>query len=467
MGKKSKKQSNTSATAPTTSNGGSNAIPGPSNTGNVKSNTTTEAENVVPMEVSDQEYQDLVAMAAELSENEAKIEWLECARYGEVDAIRALVNRFPSLLDHVDDKSGNTALHMCAANGHVSVAKLLLSRNHAHKRNLAGNTPLHWAASNGQTLMVEYLTKQEKESIDVLEKNEFGRSALTEGFTSQQEDVVKALLEHDSASEEKLLSTSGGGGGNKNGTQSTGDNGDEDDNTPTSIVHSLFDKENPLKIRELAMANADNPFADVDRPDQDTTGFSIWSASLVLAQWMKTKSIWNDASVLELGAGCGVPGLAVAMAKPHPRHVYVTDLNPQTVDNVKHNIALNNLENLSSAIRIDWEDKSTWPSESLDYVIGSDLIYQSSLVPLLVSVIMDLLKPGGTFFYVAPDTGRDGLDDFVQEMKQRCPHWKGHVAPMDYHKNPLTSGDDEECFLHFQELSSLTYILHEFQVPIE
>jgi hypothetical protein len=34
------------------------------------------------------------------------------------------------------------------------------------------------------------------------------------------------------------------------------------------------------------MKNADNPFADDERPDQDTTGLSIWSASLVCAQWM-------------------------------------------------------------------------------------------------------------------------------------------------------------------------------------
>ena len=453
MGKKSKKPSSTSKNGNASAIQQNMGIKPDSGTANVEDRN--EETGTVPMEVSDQEYQDLVSMAAELSEQEAQVEWLECARYGEVDAIRALVNRFPSLIDYVDDKSGNTALHMCAANGHVSVAKLLLSKNHGHKRNSAGNTPLHWAASNGQTAMVQYLTQQGKETIDVLEKNDFGRSALTEGFTSQEEEVVKALLEHDSASEEKLLSTSSSAG--KNDVQTT--------DVPTSIVHNLFDKERPLKIRELAMANADNPFADVDRPDQDTTGFSIWSASLVLAQWVKTQARWADASVLELGAGCGVPGLAVAMANPPPKHVYLTDLNPQTVDNLKHNVELNNLGHASSAIRIDWEDKSTWPKESLDYVIGSDLIYQSSLVPLLVDVIIGLLKPGGTFFYVAPDNGRDGLDDFVHEMKRLCPDWKEQVAPKEYHNNPLTNDDDEECFLHFQELSSLTYILHEFPVP--
>jgi SAM-dependent methyltransferase len=398
----------------------------------------------VPMEVSEEEYDELVAQVAELSEHEAQDEWLECARYGEVDTIRALVQRFPSLVEHADTTSKNSALHMAAANGHVSLAKLLLMHKHIFTKNEAGNTPLHWAASNGQSEMVEFLTNQKDFEVDVLDRNDFGRSALTEGFTSQKEGVVTALLEHDSASEEKLLSTSGKSG--------------------SSIVHKFFNKEQPLLIRELAIANADNPFADTDRPDQDTTGFSIWSASLVLARWMNTKQ-WDNASVLELGAGCGVPGLAVALSNPPPKQVYVTDLNPQTVDNLNFNIYQNKFSNVE-AICMDWEDRSTWPKETLEYVIGSDLIYQASLVPLLVNVVLGLLQPGGFFYYVAPNYGRDGLDDFIQCMKSKCPEWKEEVADKEYHANPLTNEDDDECFLHFQELSSLTFMLYEFRKPL-
>jgi predicted nicotinamide N-methyase len=405
----------------------------------------SETKLEVPMEVSIEEYQELVAQAASLSEQEAKEEWLECARFGELDSIRALAARFPTLVEHADINSGNTALHMAAANGHVSVAKLLISNNHIFTKNQSGNTPLHWAASNGQAEMVEFLTHQDKIDIDVLDKNTFGRSALTEGFQSEKEGVVTALLEHDSATEEKLLSTAGG--------------------SSTSIVHKMFNKEKPLLIRELAISNADNPFADTERPDQDTTGFSIWSASLVLARWMNTKT-WANTSVLELGAGCGVPGLAVAVVTPAPEQVYITDLNPETVDNLKHNIELNKLEN-TQAMCMDWEDRSTWPKEPLEYVIGSDLIYQSSLVPLLVSVVLGLLKPSGVFYYVAPDYGRDGLDEFIQEMKRKCPGWKEEVASKDYHTNPLTNEDEDECFLHFQELSTLTYMLYEFRKPAE
>jgi len=417
--------------------------------------TTTKDSHSVqvipPKEISEQEYEDLVSQVTVLSLQEAQDEWMESCRYGELDVVRALVEKFPSLVEFVQSETGNSGLHMASANGHTSVVKLLiLGHRHPFSKNNAGNSPLHWAAANGQAEVVEFLTTQTIVSVDVLEKNQFGRSALTEGFTSQKEDVVKSLLEHDSATEEKLLSTD--------------DNGN--DGKHMEHVHSFFNKQKPLKIRELAMKNADNPFADTERPDQDTTGLSIWSASLVMARWMQTKNEWwKDSTVLELGSGCGVPGLAVASSSARPSQVYVTDLNPQTVENLQHNVELNGFQDFVKASCMDWSDESTWPKERVDFVIGSDLIYQKSLVPLLISVVMGTIKPGGKFLYVAPDTGRDGMDLFIEAMKSKCPGWTENIAPQEYHANPLTNEDDEECFLHFQELSYLTYILYEFSIP--
>jgi len=403
----------------------------------------SEHENLdSPMEMTVEEYKDMIEQVAELSELEAREEWLESCRFGEIDILRILLRRFPSIIDHQHEETGNTGLHMAAANGHVHIAKmLLLNFNHGFSKNKSGNTPLHFSAINAQAEMTEFLTTQKRHVVDVLEKNNFGRSALTEGFTSQNEGVIKAILEHDSATEEKLLSTDG--------------------KETTHHIHEFFDDATkPLKIRELAITNADNPFADSERPDQDTTGLSIWSAALILARWMRTMN-WADVTVIELGAGCGVPGLAVAATSPPPTQVFVTDLNPQSVENLQHNVELNELTN-TKAIVMDWIDESSWPSEKLDFVIGSDLIYQKSLVPLLVSVVQGLLKPSGKFFYVAPVTGRDGLEEFIDSMKAVCTDYNMQIAPQEYHANPLTSGDDDECFLHFQELSSLTYCLHEF-----
>mmetsp|Transcript_26134 Transcript_26134/g.71678 ORF Transcript_26134/g.71678 Transcript_26134/m.71678 type:complete len:464 (+) Transcript_26134:222-1613(+) len=435
-------------------------------------NDDDDDDSVVPMEVSREEYQELLSQAKELTLEEAQQEWMDSCRYGDVDIVRALAENFPSaketLVGFVQPGTGNTGLHMASANGHLNIVKLLV-RNHGHSfsKNSSGNTPLHWAAANGQASVVGFWTSQRIVEVDVLEKNHHGRSALTEGFTSENQDVVEALLEHDSATEEKLLSTSGG----PNGTAAAGDNGEEQEPPIDSHIHSFFDQEKPLKIRELAMKNADNPFADTDRPDQDTTGLSIWSASLVMARWMQAvgkTGYWKDSTVLELGCGCGVPGLMVATSNElRPRRIYLTDLNPQTVENLRYNIELNNVQDFVEGNCMDWDDKTTWPDEKVDFVIGSDLIYIKSLVPLLTSVIFGTIKPGGKFLYVCPDTGRDGLDAFVEAMKEKCPGWVEQVAPKEYHVNPLTNNDDEECFLHFQELSSLTYMLYEFPIPVE
>jgi predicted nicotinamide N-methyase len=396
-----------------------------------------------PIEMTKEEYSDMIDQVSSLAENEAKEEWLESCRFGELDIVRILLRRFPDIVRHSHPLTGNTGLHMAAANGHVEVAKVLLYSDHGFEKNKSGNSPLHHAALNSQQKMVELLTTQSYHDIDVLDKNDFGRSALTEGFTSQNEGIIKSILEHDSASEEKLLATDG--------------------KSASHIVHEFFNKSRPLQVRELAITNADNPFADTERPDQDTTGLSIWSASLVMARWMQQVGSWGDTKVLEVGAGCGVPGLAVAFSNPPPNKVYLSDLNPKTVENLDHNISLNGLCN-TTAIKMDWCDKSTWPDEKLDFVIGSDLIYQKSLVPLLVDVVLGLLKPKGKFYYVAPDSGRDGLEEFIDRMKEACSDWKMQIAPKELHSNPLINGDDEECFLHFQELSSLTYCLHEFIV---
>jgi predicted nicotinamide N-methyase len=395
-----------------------------------------------PIEMTKEEYSDMIDQVAGLTESEASEEWLESCRFGELDIVRILLRKFPEIVEHSHPLTGNTGLHNAAANGHVEVAKVLLAFTHGFEKNLSGNTPLHHAAINSKQKMVELLTTQSYHEVDVLDQNDFGRSALTEGFTSQNEGVIKSILEHDSATEEKLLATDG--------------------KSASHVVHEFFDKSRPLRIRELAITNADNPFADTERPDQDTTGLSIWSAALVLARWTQQMN-FSDSTVLELGAGCGVPGLAVAFSNPPPKRVYVTDLNPKTVENLDHNISLNGLVN-TTAIKMDWCDKSTWPEEKLDFVIGSDLIYQKSLVPLLVDVVLGLLKPNGKFYYVAPESGRDGLVEFIDRMKEACSDWKMQIASQELHSNPLVSGDDEECFLHFQELSSLTYCLHEFMV---
>jgi predicted nicotinamide N-methyase len=141
--------------------------------------------------------------------------------------------------------------------------------------------------------------------------------------------------------------------------------------------------------------------------------------------------------------------------------------------NLEYNIDINaNRPNSSTsdwvekveAMTIDWDDESTWPKEKMDVVIGSDLIYQKSIVPLLKKVITGLLKEGGLFLYSCPTDGRAGLPQFLEVMKKEGFKCEGdEIAPDLYRTNPLSNGDADDAFLHFYELPVTEYKLFEFR----
>jgi hypothetical protein len=104
-----------------------------------------------------------------------------------------------------------------------------------------------------------------------------------------------------------------------------------------SLSHSHTPKQNHPQLQpQQEIKHADDPFGQA--PAEDTTGLAIWSASLVLARWLAAdaavQSLVEGAVVCELGAGCGVPGLAAAV-HARPREVVITDLNPETVANLR------------------------------------------------------------------------------------------------------------------------------------
>jgi len=444
-------------------------------TSSSSSSAAAVAVTVAPaMEMSMEEYKELQAQVSELSFEDACYELLECSRYGEVDAVRAILEQNPSSVNTTtttttttdgEKSTTTTPLHKACANGHAKVVQLLLGMGNAELvTNESGNTPLHWAAANGHHEVVDLLLKHYT-NVDVLQKNSFGRSALTEGFSSKSTETAKLLLEHDSASEEKLLA----------GAKEVVNEDQKDDDDQKTIIHKFcFGTKQQddciVNIQELpiAMNTECNPLGET--AIEDTTGLGIWCASLVMAQWMAdlaSSSQFRDKTIIELGAGCGVPGLTIASSSiAPPKHVYVTDLNPTTVQNLQTNIQLNdNLQHKATAMTMDWNDKSTWPqiSSSDDDVvlIGSDLVYQNSIIPLLKGVVLELAP--SVFYYVAPDTGRAGLDEFITDMKNDFVLVSKKVAPGSYHNNPLHNQDEEEAFLHFHELTSSTFILYEFR----
>jgi predicted nicotinamide N-methyase len=412
-----------------------------------------------PSELSLTDYIDLLQQIESLDAADQQSEFLDAARYNDMDVVRGLLRvAHDTCVNHQDAASLNTALHMSAANGHVNIVALLLAHGaNPALQNRAGNTPLHWAATNQQTAAVQLLLQHE--TADVLTRNQFGRSALTEGFASENTDIVQCLLEHASATEERLLS------GGDDGTTCNNTDTMETTNDASITHHMIFGNAIAVQVREQAMATSEkDSILGQERPQDDTTGLGIWAASLVCAQWMASRSLSipqqqsGSFIILELGAGCGVPSIVLASKYPSAK-LYATDFNPTTVDNLTSN--LKPFAPQATALMMNWNDRSTWPTENIDFLVGSDLIYQSDVVPLLTRTIRALLHETGTFAYVAPESGRQGQDEFFVDMQQDF-NVQTTVAPKEYRANTLASGDDDECFVHFHELSSTTFLLHEF-----
>jgi hypothetical protein len=72
---------------------------------------------------------------------------------------------------------------------------------------------------------------------------------------------------------------------------------------------------------------------------QFDVGMVLWPAALVLARWLcRNAALLRGKSVLELGAGMGLAGLAAAHLA---RRVCLTDFNPLVLENLRANVELN------------------------------------------------------------------------------------------------------------------------------
>ena len=166
--------------------------------------------------------------------------------------------------------------------------------------------------------------------------------------------------------------------------------------------------------------------------------------------------------VVELGAGCGLPGLAAAVYGA-PKSVYITDIHEPTLQNATHNIHLNAIENAVANIdgnaeidsssnvaylganntvktmiqNVSWTNASTYPEEKAD-VIRSDLVYDASILAVLCPAVLAILADSGCFLYVAPDDGRDGMTGLIAALQEHGIELMSQTpCPEDFYSNPL------------------------------
>lgn len=131
--------------------------------------------------------------------------------------------------------------------------------------------------------------------------------------------------------------------------------------------------------------------------DQLPYGVMLWPASIALAHELLARADELPGKrVLELGAGTGVPGLVAASLGAH---VLQTDRS----DVALHVCAMNAERNRVARVErrnADWERfESDGP---YDLILGSDVLYATTLHPRLRAICEAHLAPGGRVLFSDP-----------------------------------------------------------------
>ena len=101
-----------------------------------------------------------------------------------------------------------------------------------------------------------------------------------------------------------------------------------------------------------------------------------WSSGQVLARWvMERKELVNGRTVLDFGTGSGI--VAVAAARAGARKVLACDIDPVSLEAVKANAELNQVE---IAVSKDFQSAA---GEGLDVILAADVLYDVEIFPMV------------------------------------------------------------------------------------
>jgi len=133
----------------------------------------------------------------------------------------------------------------------------------------------------------------------------------------------------------------------------------------------------------------------------------LWESAIVLGQYLSGRNFKEGTSLLELGAGLGVPGLAAAAAGCS---VTLSDYEELILDFEKVSAAASRLDNVSF-MNLDW--KNPPEMQRYDVIAGAEILFREEFFEPLLHVMRKSLKPGGVI-YLAHDIKRNSLKPFLE-----------------------------------------------------
>ncbi|KIX04711.1 uncharacterized protein Z518_05581 [Rhinocladiella mackenziei CBS 650.93] len=226
--------------------------------------------------------------------------------------------------------------------------------------------------------------------------------------------------------------------------------------SPENDVFAISTALVPERINKQA-ATTSLTFDDLLPPDtplllhedlQKGCGGKLWPAGMVLSKYMlkyhKSKSLLGK-SIVEIGAGGGIVGLAVALGCDSDRKIFITDQSPMLAL-MQKNIALNHLEDSVVAEIYDWgtpPPSNILPkgTEHPDIVLAADCVYFEPAFPLLLQTLGDLIGPLTTCYFCFKKRRKADMR-FIRDMMK-----KFAVEPIAYDGR---ESDERECIFLYR-----------------
>lgn len=158
-------------------------------------------------------------------------------------------------------------------------------------------------------------------------------------------------------------------------------------------------------------------------------GDAVWPASIILARYLAIKPSpvkLENRTVMELGAGVGLPSLAASMLGAE-RVLLVDRLEPPLQEALESAVE-NNVSEKILTLRSEWLDlpgrlfnateEVLQPFARADIILGSDILYEDRLATAFADTLGELLREPGQAAYVVDPYRRQHRKLFAKRCKE-------------------------------------------------
>lgn len=181
-------------------------------------------------------------------------------------------------------------------------------------------------------------------------------------------------------------------------------------------------------------------------------GLKLWEGAVVLLRHMlKNPDIFKGKTVMDLGGGMGVVG--IAMARFFESQVVISDYIPKILELARENVDLNSPYGSSKpeVVNLDWNNCEGY-DQKFDIVVGCELVYAITNCDNLVKLLSRILKPGSKLIMIIP-TCRTNRGEFLAKIKEIGEFdIKEEILIGDYYTSSPLVDTDEDVFYPLREL---------------